>query len=224
MSRDDYYQSANLISDSERGAEEPIKEGKDQGTPLAGDHGGRGELAEGYSSRQPPTTAPDAELVGAGDDPYGGYDPGMAGCTMEQNTCHIPGLPWMGIAPLSPAQTRPHPHARTESRGYERDEDEYAGSFASSTTPELKSSVPQPLDPARVPLPDTDASTETSPVPALGASAPVQPDTDTAAESGGPHPPSIGTRLVGRVERLAGKVFRDPSMEARGKRHMTGHL
>ncbi|KAG6381925.1 hypothetical protein JVT61DRAFT_547 [Boletus reticuloceps] len=218
MSRDDYHQSANFISDSERGAEKPIKEGKDEGTPLAGDHGG--ELAEGYSSRQPPTTAPDAELAGAGDDPYGGLT--------------VDGYRSTQLCPSPPAPACAHGKPRVRTR-----RDEYAGSFA-STTPEPKSSVvpasgstsgptaatvaAAAIHPARVPLPDTEASTETSPVPALGVPAPVQSDTDPAAEPGGPHSPSIGTRLVGRVERIAGKVFRDSSMEARGKRHMTGHL
>lgn len=182
---------------------------------LAGDHGGRGTgLAGGYSghqsSRQPPSTVPDLELAGAGDDPYAGYDPGMAGCTAEVSTCHIPGILWMGASPPeSPTHPRPHAHVRAVSRGYERDEDEYAASFTSQTGSTEGLGVTEPgssQTPAQGTVPGAEPTSSTDAPPA------------PAAEYA--HPPPFGTRLVGRVERLAGKVLRDPEIQARGKRHM----
>ena len=199
---------------------------------LPGNHGGRGiGLAGGYPGSQSPPEprlslpAAFVALPGAGDDPYAGYDPGMAGCTIEQSTCHIPGLPWMGVSP-SQAQAQaqaqsqsnaPHVALPGTSRGYERDADEYADVLASrprssSSSVALGTRV---ADPVPVPVragPNSDPFADPDPDPPTGNPGPERPNPR-------PHP-SVGTRLVGRVQRLAGKVLRDPDIEARGKRHM----
>ncbi|KAI9459989.1 hypothetical protein HD554DRAFT_1603499 [Boletus coccyginus] len=145
-----------------------------------------------------PAPVPAPALAGAGDDLYAGYDPGMAGCTAEQGTCHIPGVPHVGA---EHALAHHHHHAPGDAhghaRGYERDADEYAEGTSESPS--------RPSSPAL----DTAAS-------------PGDPNTNPGGSTTRPERrPSVGTRLVGRVERLAGKVLRDPHIEARGKRHMT---
>ncbi|KAF8550936.1 hypothetical protein OG21DRAFT_1487391 [Imleria badia] len=219
---ENYYRSANFVSDSERTVEERDVE---EDTLLAGDHGGRGiGLAGGY-----PGSQPSRAMTGAGDDSYAGYDPGMAGCTTEPSTCHIPGLPWMGSPPPeSPSHLRAPAHVHTASRGYERDEDEYAESITSET----KSSTHRAGGVAEsgpgavpVPVPAAELATETATEPVPAADPATEPPTAEPApaqepEPEQPHPPSIGSRLVGRVERLAGKVLRDPDIQARGKLHM----
>ncbi|KAH0829174.1 hypothetical protein J3R83DRAFT_2703 [Lanmaoa asiatica] len=225
--RDSYYRSANFVSDGEheRRHERGVEE---EDELLPGDFGGRGiGLAGGYSrpSSRPPAPASESEpkptsepasepapmpmpapisdpapddadpLLGAGDDPYAAYDPGMAGCAVEQSTCHIPGVPWMGQEPPSPDHARAHSpghgHVTSQiSRGYERDEEEYEFETPCSASQESPSEGPDPG------------------TPSSGANGHLHTK------------PPIGTRIVGRVERLAGKVFRDPEIEARGKRHI----
>jgi len=225
---DDYYQSANFVADS-LGLGEQREEQRgvddDEDMLLPGDYGGQGVgLAGGYPGSQlpPPTAAaaradahphinapnpypapaPAPALAGAGDDLYAGYDPGMAGCTIEQGTCHIPGVPHVG-AEHAHAHAFAHTHAHVHARGYERDADEYTEGTSVSASPSSSSSS----------APDTRAS--------VAAPAPAGPNTNSGGSATRPERrPSIGTRLVGRVERLAGKVLRDPDIEARGKRHM----
>jgi hypothetical protein len=115
------------------------------------------------------------------------------------------------------------------SRGYERDADEYADVLASRSHSSASSVAlgtrvvdpgpgpgpgpePEPVVRAADPNPNPNPNPFADPGPDPPAGSPDHPN---------PHPhPSIRTRLVGRVERLAGKVLRDSDIEARGKRHM----
>lgn len=213
---DGYNRSPNFVSDGKRTAEE--REGEED-TPPAGNHDGR-VIGLAGDDRGSQSESPRA-LAGAGDDSYAGYDPGMAGCTTEPSTCHIPGVPWMGRPPpASPSYLRAPAHPYTASRGYERDEEEYAASFTSEAQswtdlatggaepgPGLATATESAVDPN----PATELAQATDP-------AAEPPTADPEPEQ--PHTPSIGSRIVGRVERLAGKVLRDSDIQARGKRHM----
>lgn len=176
---DHNYRDAISLSDSDPGMTKETDEDK----LLPGDDGG---LAGGYppfpramtSDPDPAPTPAPAPLPdeGEGDD-YAAYDPGMAGCTTEPSTCHIPGMPRMGPEHLdrhrssspspSPSRARNRPIKVWVSRGYERDGEEY----------------------------------ETEP---LSSSSSLSPTGGASASAGGADPdrlqttkPPIGTRIVG---------------------------
>jgi len=130
---------------------------------LSGAHGGSGYgQAGGYSSgqqRQQSQQRQQGQQSVADDD--AGYDPGMAGCgsddTQDRN---VPGAGRLG----------------GESRGYERDNDEY------------------------------------------------DPSSDNFATGTQGGKPSLGDRMKGGVEKMAGKVMRDPHLEVKGEQRKTGQF
>ncbi|KIJ17561.1 hypothetical protein PAXINDRAFT_9506 [Paxillus involutus ATCC 200175] len=117
---------------------------------LSGAHGGSGYgQTGGYSSGQQRQRG---QQSAADDD--AGYDPGMAGCGSDDTQdCNVPGAGRLG----------------GESRGYERDNDEY------------------------------------------------DPSSDNFATGTQGGKPSLGDRMKGGVEKMAGKVMRDPHLEVKGE-------
>ena len=247
---DDYHRSANFVSDSGGDTQVHSKQGDDDDdTLLAGNHDGRGtDLAGGYPSAPEPDLGGAGDDSYAGYDPgMAGCSTGLSACHIPgvpyMGVSESPPEESL-VRPRVYVPTTSRGYERDEDEYYAASfrsdgggEDVMSESGSGSRAPAQAApahTVPVAVDPAKVPLPDSNPNTLTpadaNPVPVPVASPPTpnpNPNPNPAADAvSDPQPavardrPPLGTRIVGRVERLAGKVLHDPAIEARGKRHM----